>query len=127
MKRTDTDAALLLDSAADFVEAGWTTGAAARRADATCCAAHDEDAVAWCTTGALLAAQYATGMKRRDGVTEFDEATRANDAWVRAEQALKLTARIGFITAWNDRIGQTAANVAKALRHAADVLLGVAS
>lgn len=125
MRKTDKDAALLLDSAADFVEAGWTTGAAARRADATCCAAGDEEAVTWCTTGALLAAQYATGMKRSSAT--FDEAKRAHDAWVRAEQALKFTARIEFITAWNDRKGQTAANVAKALRHAADTLLGVAS
>ena len=109
---------------------GWTTGAAARDEHNYCCTATDERAIRWCATGALHAAEYDSGLRKRHGVTTHAEDTRAHDVRVRAEQALKLCAEpngIEFITGWNDRQRQTAANVARAMREAAATLRGVLS
>ena len=126
----DLTAARLLDGAAVRIEQGWTTGAAARDEHHMGCCAHGERAVRWCATGALSVAEFDSGLRRRQGVTTHDEDMRAHDVRVRAEQALKLSAEpagIEFITGWNDRRGQTAANVARAMRAAATNLRGVLS
>ncbi len=124
----DLTAALLLDSAASFVERGWTQGAAARRKDSTLpCSAIDEDAAVWCATGALFAAEFDSGLRKRQGVMSHAAVTRAHNVRVRAEEALKRAAGIDFIAGWNDRQGQTAANVARAMREAAAKLREVVS
>ena len=125
---TDYRAALLLDSAAGYVERGWTTGAAARREDAFPCSAIDEEAVSWCATGALYAAEFATGLRRMQGVTAGTmteaEIERAHTVRIRAEEALKDHTVEHHITPWNDRQYQSAENVAASLRETATRLRG---
>ena len=118
----DLSAALLLDSAASFVERGWTQGAASRREDSTPCYSIDEDAAAWCATGAMYAAEFDTGLRKLAGLMTSGAVARAHDVRVRAEEALKAVAQIEFITGWNDRLHQTAANVARTMRTAAEWL-----
>ena len=118
-------AALLLDRAAAFIEKGWTTGAAARDEQGYCCAATDARAVKWCATGAMYAAEYASGLRVRQGVMTHAAIEHLHAARAAAERALKRAAAPGgieFITGWNDRLHQTAANVADAMRRAAATL-----
>ena len=123
----DLTAALLLDSAASFVEKGWTRGAAARDERGSCCSAIDERAAKWCATGALFAAEFDSGLRKRQGVMSHAAVTRAHDVRVRAEEALKRATGIDFIAGWNDRQGQTAATVARSMREAAAKLREVVS
>ena len=116
----DIAAARLLDSAAALITGkGWTQGAAARDTHSMGCAATSDRAVSWCATGALVLAEYDTGLRKLDGKTTYQEDENAYGVRLRAEAALKVSAGIEFITGWNDRRGQTAANVAGAMRAAA--------
>ena len=90
-------AALLLEAAATFIEKGWTTGAAARDEQGYCC----------------------SGLRVRQGVMTHAAIKHLHAARDAAERALKRAAApvgIEFITGWNDRLHQTAANVAGAMR-----------
>ena len=105
------DAALVLTSAATFVERGWTTGAAARDDCRMGCEATSERAVAWCALGAIHVA--AARLRVTEAITEC------------AEEHLKLAATPGgieFITGWNDRKGQRPEFVTRAMRNAARAL-----
>ena len=114
----DTAAAKLLDSAAArIIDGGWTQGAAARDRHNMGVAATSDRAVSWCATGAIAIAMLDTGIYKLTAGTARHH--RPEAIRLRAEAALKVAAGIEFITGWNDRRCQTAANVACAMRKAA--------
>ena len=79
----------ILDRAADYVDRGWCQMALARDAEGNEREPHDDNAVRWCATGALYAAQG----RARD-----------YDAEYAARSALSAVLGDRGVTSWNDRL-----------------------
>ena len=83
----------------DYVEAGWTQMASARRYSGEIAAVNSEYAVCWCAVGAIVAANYQDDL----AISEAFEAVRG-------------VIEGGEITEWNDAPERTQKDVVETLR-----------
>ena len=101
---TTTDDATILVRAAEIVEKGWCQGATARDAKGVSVATDDPRATRWCLIGAIAKAEYELkGWVKVGGHTACEQACGGSG-----------------LTSFNDAPGRTAAQVAAALRRAAE-------
>lgn len=133
-------AAVLLDTAAGFVDEGWATNANARDAAGAPVSPENPDAICWCAQGALTAAQHELGLHtQRDGVQAVDVPADAYSKRLvildRARQGLRKAIEEGLhpsslsavsitlcITNWNDDEAVGGAQVARTMRRGAEIL-----
>lgn len=134
------EAARLLETAAGFIELGWTQNSNARLADGTPCSPEQPDAACWCAQGAISAAQHELGINTtRDGVIDGNVPASVYPARLlildKARKGLREAIEEGAhpdslsavsitlcITNWNDDAAVGGEQVARTLRRGAAIL-----
>lgn len=134
------EAARLLETAAVFVQLGWTTNANARDASGTPVSAEQPDAACWCAQGALQVASHHLGIHTmRDGCIDSDvresDYTRRMHILNRARWALREAIKEGkhpsslsavsitlCLTNWNDDEAEDGDEVSRTMRRAVEIL-----